>query len=183
MGQYRWTQNHASHLWTLGNPPTWWNTAATPVQVVATQSPGGAGDVLKRCEISCAMSGTVVGDPIVIDAWQMPSITMLFLGEVYPTGVAGFPDPSASGTVRAVISAAAAVRSLSMPDQAHSKISIAYSTDGYVTSKGQRGPAQYGGGHPELRIGMYAMNVADAFLPGELDSSELFTVRALWYTP
>lgn len=180
MPTYVWTQKVVQNIYTLGEPPDWWNTALTPVQVVATESPGGPGDILERCEFSANMAAVLTHDPAVADPFQLQAISMAFVGEVYSVGAGGFPNPGLDGSVPGVITAMADVTAFAVPDPAASKRAVNYSTRGYVSSKGIRGPDKYGGGHPELRIGMFGLNVFNGLDPGVMDSSSTYVVRALW---
>lgn len=183
MGTYEWTNALVANPYTLGNPPSWWTIGGSPIQAISTESPGGPGDILVRAELFVAASATVVNEPLGVSPFQMYAISLLMLGEVYEVGVGGFPNPSAAGVNSGVISAAAPVTAVSDKDPAHSVKGVTWSTGGYVTSKGRRGPAKYGPGHPELRIGLWATNVFDGTIIGETDSSETYALRALWYVP
>jgi hypothetical protein len=55
-----------------------------------------------------------------------------------------------------------------------------FDTGGYVTSHAVRGPAKYGGGTPELRIGLWTTNYFDATWLGEADTWTTIHLRALW---
>lgn len=185
MATYAWTQDRTSSEYTLGNPPIWWNTTDEAVLVATVPSPSGPGDVLVRTELWAAASGWLEGNPP--DASQPSSlywITMRLLGEVYSDGASGFPDPNALGPAPGVITAAMTPRVMSYnPPTAPSSGGAVWDTSGLVTSQGERGPAKYGSGHPELRVGLYADHVIDALLPGAVNSTWSIWVRCLWRVP
>jgi hypothetical protein len=183
MGTYEWTQKVISNVYPLGNEPGWWTLAGDPHQAITCASPNGDGDILVRTEFFASASASVLGDGLGVEPFQFHAISILFLGEVYPDSAGGFPDPHLDGPSSGVISAVASVTALADPDPTASPTVVTYSTRGYVTSKGQRGPRKYGGGHPQIRIGMFGMNLFDEFILGATNSSETYAVRTLWYTP
>lgn len=185
MPTYTWTADRTNNVYTLGNPPIWWNTLNHSVLVATVPSPVGAGDVLVRTELYAVAHGGLEGN---LPAFTQPSalfgISFRLQGEVYSAGSGGFPDPEALGTSPASITAAMVPQTLSYYDTAPpARGSCSWSTPGIVTSQAERGPAKYGAGHPELRVGLYADNVYDPTLPGALNSSWNIWVRCLWRTP
>lgn len=185
MPTYTWVADRTNNLYTLGNPPIWWNTLNHSVLVATVPSPVGAGDVLVRTELFAVAHGGLEGNlPTPSQPSALYQISIRLQGEVYTAGSPGLPDPQALGTSPAVITAALTPRTLSYFDTtAPARGSCSWSTDGIITSKAERGPAKYGAGHPELRVGMFADNVYNALLPGALNSSWNIWVRCLWRTP
>ncbi len=185
MPSYAWTQDRTNSEYTLGNPPMWWTLSGDPVLVATVPSPSGPGDVLVRTELWAEASGFLegnVGVPSIESSLYW--ISMRLMGEVYSAGSGGFPDPNALGAAPAVVTAGMSRRVMSFnhptsPDSG----GIAWDTNGIVTSRGERGPAKYGAGHPELRVGLYADHVLDPFLPGAMNSAWGIWVRCLWRTP
>lgn len=185
MPTYTWTQDRTNNVYTLGNPPIWWNTVGNPQLVATVPSPVGAGDTLVRTEIYATAAGALEGNlPLHSEPSSLYQIVIYLQGEVYTAGSPGFPNPDDLGTSRAVITAVLEPRTLAYYDVVPpARGSCAWSTPGYVTSKGERGPAQYGSGHPELRVGLWADNVIDALMPGALNSAWNIHTRCLWRTP
>lgn len=185
MPTYTWTQDRTNNVYTLGNPPIWWNTLNQSVLVATVPSPVGAGDTLVRTELWASAGGWLEGNPgPLFQPSGLFGVAFRMVGEVYVAGSPGFPDPEHLGTVPGVITATMPTTGMAYDATSGAgQGGITWSTPGIVTSKGERGPAKYGSGHPELRVGLYADNVYDALLPGSFNSRWNIWVRCLWRVP
>lgn len=182
MPTYQWSSDLQEAVYSLGNPPKWapFPLPMTPVIVASTQSPLGAGSYLERCEFAMSGSVTMGVAGAISEKHQVESISIVAIGEVYPTGAAGIPDPRTGPNVPAAITAVATLRAERGDAGSDSPLGAHYSTGGYVTSHATRGPAKYGGGTPELRVAIYTPNLFNAFWIGTCNTSEFFHLRALW---
>jgi len=182
---YTWVQDRTNNQYSLGNAPLWWNTAGSPVLVATVPSPVGSGDTLVRTELYAAATGALEGNmPLHSVSSNLMQAQISLAGEVYVAGSGGFPNPDDLGTSEAVITAQLVpAYAVALEGAFEARVAAAWSTPGYVTSKGERGPAKYGSGHPELRVGLWADNVFDALLPGAMNSTWNIKVRCLWRTP
>lgn len=182
MTSYQWSSELQEAVYSLGTPPKWapYPLPAVPVLVASTQSPLGPGSFLERCELYIAASATMAPASGISAKHQLASLSMLAIGEVYPTGTAGLPDPRTGTNVPAAITAVAHLNSFYGDSGTDTDYGASWSTDGYVTSHAVRGPAKYGGGTPELRVAVYTPNLFNAFWLGSADTSEVYHVRALW---
>lgn len=184
MGTYTWVQDRTNSLWTLGNTPNWYDSTQTAQVVATVPSPSGAGDILKRCELSARAGSQAVGNFLTLSrAWSLWTPSIRLLGEVFVAGNTTIPDPLSLGTESGVITACLEIDALAASLTDAQPGVVSFSTKGYVTSHGERGPAKYGSGHPELRVGMNVANVFDPNYVSSMDSWWSIHVRALWYTP
>jgi len=177
---YEWSNQTIISQATSGTNPQWY-TATTPVQMITTQSPLGADSRLVRSELFFSLAwhrftgvtGTHGNLPI--------SMAALARGEVYSTGSGGFPDPRSNAPGKGVITADAAAFTNSYESDTFLVDSGRIATDGFVTSQGERGPADYGGGTPELRIGLFVAHVTSTpLLLAAYDTYWTYHLRALW---
>lgn len=184
MGTHTWTQNRVNSLYTVGNPPPWWDATGVAKLAITVDSPSGAGDILQRTEIWARAGAYALGNFGTLDQpWELWSPTIKLLGEVYPIGSTTVPDPDSQGTAPGVITAGLDVDAAAF-DPFHAKGGmVSFSTRGYQTSRGERGPAKYGAGHPQLRVGMNVAGVSSPLYAGFLDSWWNIHVRTLWWTP
>lgn len=182
MASYEWSEGLYEAVSPLGTPPKWspYPLPMTPVLAISTQSPLGAGSYLERCELLVAASATLAVSATIAEKHQAEAVNILAAGEVYSTGTAGIPDPRSGATAPAAITAVATLRAVRGDAGSDTPSACVYSTGGYVTSQAVRGPARYGGGTPELRIGIYTPNLYNGLWIGTADTSELYVIRALW---
>lgn len=182
MATYEWSAGIYQAVNALGTPPKWspYPLPMTATLAISTQSPLGAGSYLERCELYIAASATLASTASIAEKHQAEAVNILALGRVYSTGSAGIPDPSATGASEAAITAVAQARGVRGAAGTDTPSAVIYATDGYVTSHAVRGPAKYGGGTPELRIGIYTPNLYNGLWIGTADTTELYHVRALW---
>ncbi len=182
MPTYEWSSALNEAVYTLGNPPKWspYPLPMTPVLVAQTDSPLGAGSTLVRCEYFMAASATLATTAAIQEAFQLASVSIIAIGEVYPNTSGGIPDPRTGPDVPAAITAVASLRAVRGDSGTDTPGAYAWSTDGYVTSHAVRGPAKYGGGTPQLRVAIYTPNLFEGVWPGTANSSEIFHLRALW---
>lgn len=182
MTSYQWSSALFESVYALGHPPKWFPFPLDggPVLAVSTQSPLGEGSYLERVEFFMTGSATLVGsidDPTMA---QLADVSVIALGEVYATGEAGLPDPRTGTNVPGALRAAANMRVSISPSTTTFAAVGSFSTDGYVTSHAVRGPAKYGGGTPELRVAVYSPNQYTSDTIGAMDSSECYSLYALW---
>lgn len=182
MPHYEWSQGIYEAVNPLGTPPKWspYPLPMPPTLAISTQSPLGAGSYLERCRVFVAASATLASTATIAEKHQAEAINILVLGDVYSVGSAGIPDASASGPSSGVVSAVACARALRGDAGTDTQSALAYSTGKWVDSEAVRGPAKYGGGTPELRIGIYTPNLYNGLWIGTADTTEVYVVRALW---
>lgn len=185
MATYEWTQDRTNSQFSLGNPPPWWTTDGLPVLVATVPSPVGEGDTLVRTELWASAGAWWEGNSFgPLQPSELFGVVIKLMGEVYVSGASGLPDPDALGVASAVITAAAPTTTMAYDSTIEpGRGGVTMSTAGVVTSKGERGPAKYGSGHPELRVGMVGENVLDPDVPGSFNSRWNIWVRCLWRVP
>lgn len=180
MGRYQWTNKPVAHVWGLGYQPDWY-TETTGVMLGSVESPGGPGDVLHEVQVSYSAAMHASAGLITPDPGQLWCMSTLLIGEVYSVGTGGFPDPSQPTEQGHAIRAFAPVVSVALDPSDDSKGIMTMSTGGVVRSQAKRGPAEYGAGHPEVRIGCWTSNIFDTMFFGATNSSMTLWISALWY--
>jgi hypothetical protein len=179
---YKWSSALIEAATPLGHPPVWapFPIPTGPTLAASTQSPLGAGSYLERCELYATGGGIVTPTTTWSDVYSAAAMSVILIGEVYATGSAGIPDPRTGTDVPAAVTAAADMQVAFQGLSTSPEATLRFSTGGYVTSHAVRGPAKYGGGTPELRIGLWTTNYFDATFLGETDTWSTVHVRALW---
>jgi len=180
---YEWTQAAREEVDPLGHPPIWWTVSAS-VLPLSLEAPDASDWTLERLEAYAAAGWSVINDPIgPVDPPQLIAPSIRLLAEVYPHASGSFPDPEAPGVVKSVWSAALSPDAL-WRDPAHLDQGLAsWSTKGYVTSHGRRGPASYGGGQAQINFGLWTANCYNTLFPGVADCYFVLSARALWSRP
>jgi hypothetical protein len=175
---YAWSNAYVSGEETTGTNPTWY-TPIDPVRAISTESPLGDGSTLVRSELFMHMAWWQLGSASLGEHGQMSSLAGHAAGEVYPVGAGGFPDPrsQAEAQTTADFSALAQTSTIAANTEGFGVLS----TGGFVTSQGIRGPAKYGVGTPELRVGLYVSHVAfTGMLTADYSTRWAYHLRALW---
>lgn len=183
MGTYNWANAYVSGFALTGLAPKWW-TPSDPVQAISCESPNGPGDVLVRTELSAnqGLLNYITGGFANPADWYL--LTTVMLGEVYSVGSGGFPDPRAGGVNSGVITAVLGNSVQPIGTATAETDGLTMQTPGLITSKGRRGPDKYGGGHPELRVGLWTSNCGTwSDTVGGATSAWTYWLRTLWYTP
>jgi len=183
MGTYEQSHKYIEGALTPGTQPPWY-TAGGPVQAIASQSPGGPGDILIRSELSIHLGFTIANATLRITPLTWPALSVHAAGEVYSVGTGGFPDPTSSAAPRAVIRGKCGPSTGAMQVWNTSSWEAgSYDLDNIV-SRGKRGPAFYGAGHPELRIGLWVGNIGNTqLLFNTYNSWWAYDLSCIWYVP
>lgn len=183
MGRYEQSNKYIEGAATVGHHAAWY-TAGGPVQAITSQSPGGSGDILVRAELSMHIAFSIANASLRVLPLTWPVMSVHAAGEVYPVGGGGFPDPTSSAAPRAVIRGKCGPSSGGWGTFGTSSWEAgAYDLDNIV-SRGKRGPAQYGGGHPELRVGLWVGNVGNTELVfNAYNSWWAYQLSCIWYVP
>jgi len=177
---YEWTQAALEVAAPLGHPPPWWTVSAA-THPLSLASPASGDWTLERIEAYAQTGWTVINNPIgPIDPTQFIAPSTRILAEVYPFGSSSFPDPSTSGTQRAVWSAGLTVDAVWRDPAEQAQGIVMWSTKGLVLSKGRRGPSDYGGGRCQINFGVWTANCFNTLFPGVFDSMFVLSARALW---
>jgi hypothetical protein len=180
---FEWTQSTVQEVSPLGHVPVWF-TGVSPALLASCFGPDGDGWTLKRTELFVNIAYNALGGEFPVpDPLQMIAMSSLILGEVYEYGSTSFPDPTSNDPTRAVISAALPARAISLSSAVGDTGAFAMNTDGFVTSQGQRGPGDYGGGRAQINFGIWTTNCFNEFWPGGMDAAITVYVRALWHQP
>lgn len=183
MGSYQQTNAWVSSQTVPGTQADWY-TPTTPVQAISSESPGGPGDVLKYARLSMSIGVSEYHAFSLAKPAIFPYLSLAALGEVYEVGTAGFPDPTSSAAPSGVISATACMSGGYTVLTSGDATEWGTMTTGEVVSRGQRGPAKYGPGHPELRIGLFVAGIVLTDLPlDQYYSTWTYWLRCLWYVP
>jgi hypothetical protein len=175
---YEWSNHYIADVSVIGTDPDWY-AGASPVQAITTESPLGDGSTLVRSELFLALAWNRVGPGHETTHALMALLSLSAMGDVYPVGSGGFPDPTTRA--EAQITAAGRPVLFDVWDGANYCGHGTLGTDGFVTSQGIRGPAKYGGGTPELRVGLKVGNAgATNLIFQEYACSWTYHLRALW---
>jgi hypothetical protein len=180
---YEWTSASREEYDPLGHVPVWFTTFESNL-VLSVASPSAEDWRLVRTEAYCSVQARQVGPPLVGDPYaQITAVSTRLLADVFPFGSTDFPDPLAGGDVRAVWSAALSPRSFAFDPHTAGAGAAWWSTEGYITSQGQRGPDDYGGGQGQVNFGVWSANCLDSGWPDVADSGFVIVARALWKLP
>ena len=182
MATYEWTQTAREEVVSPGSPGSWW-TPESPFLPLSLFSPDENDWRLVRLEASANIGICVANEPFFApDPGQPVYLNTRILAEVYPYGSTDFPDPTADGVVRAVWSAVLSPCGVSYDNATDVRYGADYfySTNGLVTSQGQRGPDDYGGGRAQINFGLWTANCYNAFWPGAAGAGFTMFARALW---
>lgn len=177
---YEWTQAAREELTPLGLAPIWFTDSA-PVSPLSLASPSADDWTLERLECYATAAWTCIGDHLgTTPPFQLISPSTRLLAEVYSFGSTLFPDPTTMGVEGAVWSAALSPNGVWRNYTSDHQGVVMWSTNGYVTSHGRRGPAHYGGGRAQINFGLWTSNCIDTLWPQVVDSAFTMSARALW---
>lgn len=180
---YEWTQATVESPTTLGGIPIYSSFAGT-AKILQCPGPAVDGCTLERVEFAGYIGENAVGEPFPIaDPVSFIGRSAYVLGECYALGSTAAPDPDVSATVRAVISAQMPVTAVATRGASTDNGLIVMSTMGWVTSKGVRGPADYGGGQAQVNFGLWLANEYNTNWYGAVDTACSFAARCLWRLP
>ena len=180
MATYEWTGANREEYDPLGHTPIWF-TIVAPKLVLSVPSPSADPWRLVRLEAAATIQIDQVGAPLLGAPYaEMAGFSPRLLAEVYPFGSTSFPSPIASPAVRSVWSGILTPRVFATDSHTAGAGVAMYSTDGYVTSRGERGPADYGGGQAQVNFGVWTAFCDDAGWPGVANCAFYLGARALW---
>lgn len=180
---YEWTQATVQSQTTLGFIPIYSSFSGT-AHILQCPGPAVDGCTLERVEFAGYIGENGVGEPFPIpDPVSFIGRSAYVLGECYALGSTAAPDPDVTGTVRAVISAQMPVTAVATRGTSTDNGLIVMSTMGWVTSKGIRGPADYGGGQAQVNFGLWLANETNTAYYGAVDGACSFAARCLWRLP
>lgn len=182
---YLWTTKRNYGQWPpTGALPVWNTPSGIPKAVVRNASPIGAGDVLVRTRVSGFIG--VYGVDTLWYPFAAASQRWQLLGEVGSSSSLP-PDPTLTGTNDFAFSfdmdPIYTVVPFSIPTAGYSW-TLRATTYGVQESRAERGPASYGGVHPNFNLGI-VQNGDSYFDPTahSIQSFWGFTVRCLWRVP
>ena len=180
---YEWTQAAVASTSNLGTVPIYSSFSGT-AQIISCAGPAVDGCTLVRTEFAGYIGEDASAEPFPIaDPVSFVGRSAYVLGECYASGSTTYPDPSITGTMRALISAAMPVNAVATRGTSADNGLIVMSTSGYVTSKGIRGPADYGGGQAQVNFGLWLSNELNTNWYGAVNTGCSFSVRCLWKLP
>lgn len=183
MPTYEWTQSSVQSVTTLGSIPIYSSFSGT-AKILQCPGPAVSDCTLVRTEFAGYIGENALGSPFPVpDPVSFVARSAYVLGECYAAGSTAAPDPDVTATVRALISAQLPVRSIFQSASATDNGVLVMSTDGYVTSKAIRGPADYGGGQATVNFGLWLSNELNTGWWAAVDTGCSFVARCLWRLP